>query len=93
MVPQVYPNLCTENILIMEWIEGTKLVDEALDDPLAVEENLKIIEQGIQCTLSQLLDTGVMHADPHAGNLFKVKENVAANTTTTTAKGGGTAVV
>ena len=24
-------------------------------------------------TLSQLLDTGVMHADPHGGNLLKVK--------------------
>jgi predicted unusual protein kinase regulating ubiquinone biosynthesis (AarF/ABC1/UbiB family) len=89
VVPQVYPNLCTENVLIMEWIDGTKLVDDETlvlrnADPLAVEENLKIIEQGIQCTLSQLLDTGVMHADPHQGNLFKVKEVVTLPTYTTT---------
>jgi predicted unusual protein kinase regulating ubiquinone biosynthesis (AarF/ABC1/UbiB family) len=99
VVPQVYPNLCTENVLIMEWIEGTKLVDDETlllnADPLAVEENLKIIEQGIQCTLSQLLDTGVMHADPHQGNLFKVKEVVlvptsTTTTTTATTTGGGT---
>jgi predicted unusual protein kinase regulating ubiquinone biosynthesis (AarF/ABC1/UbiB family) len=33
-----------------------------------------MIEQGIDCTLSQLLETGIMHADAHAGNLLKVQE-------------------
>jgi hypothetical protein len=33
---------------------------------------LPLVEFGLRCTLSQLLDTGVMHADPHAGNLFKL---------------------
>jgi predicted unusual protein kinase regulating ubiquinone biosynthesis (AarF/ABC1/UbiB family) len=35
-------------------------------------EDLPLVELGIRCTLSQLLETGVMHADPHGGNLLKV---------------------
>lgn len=38
------------------------------------KESLALIEEGIECTLSQLLDTGVLHADPHGGNLWKVPE-------------------
>jgi predicted unusual protein kinase regulating ubiquinone biosynthesis (AarF/ABC1/UbiB family) len=29
----------------------------------------------IDTTLSQLLVTGVLHTDPHAGNLFKVRHD------------------
>lgn len=70
VVPKVYMDLCTDRVLVMEWIEGTKLVD--LESENSTRESLALIEQGIECTLSQLLDTGVMHADPHAGNLLKV---------------------
>ena len=30
--------------------------------------DLPLVRLGIECTLSQLLETGVMHADPHGGN-------------------------
>jgi len=33
---------------------------------------LPLLLLGLRCTLSQLLETGVMHADPHAGNLLRV---------------------
>jgi aarF domain-containing kinase len=75
VVPKVYPQLCTNNVIVMEWIDGTKLVeDQTLMDPAAKQENLRLIQQGIECTLSQLLDTGVLHADPHGGNLLKCVE-------------------
>jgi aarF domain-containing kinase len=75
VVPKVYTNLCTNNVIVMEWIDGTKLVeDQSLTDPAAKQENLALIQQGIECTLSQLLDTGVLHADPHGGNLLKCVE-------------------
>ena len=71
-VPEIMPELCTDNVLVMEWLDGTKLtsVTGTLDDK-ELKENIKLIETGIDCTLSQLLDTGVLHADPHAGNLMK----------------------
>ena len=79
LVPRVIPELCTRRIIVMEWLEGTKLTDfDAKDedgrDSEAVRlENLKLVEKAIECTLAQLLDTGVLHADPHSGNLLKVK--------------------
>ena len=47
-----------------------------------------MVELGIECTLSQLLDTGVMHADPHAGNLLQVELREEEGEATGGAAGG-----
>lgn len=68
IVPKVYTELCTENVIVMEWINGTKLTnviienDQATQEAAAalVAENLALVELCIQATLSQLLDTGVL---------------------------------
>ena len=90
VVPEVYKNLCTDRVLVMEWIDGIKLVDlqqeqrrqengdgngNAEDFETTRKETLELIRQGIDCTLSQLLETGILHADPHGGNLLKVADN------------------
>jgi len=82
VVPEFLPDLCTGEVIVMEWIEGTKLTEvtkgaagEAGDSAAQrakVQENLLLIELATEYTLSQLLDTGVLHADPHGGNLLKV---------------------
>ena len=41
-----------------------------------IQENLGLLKLGIKCTLSQLLETGILHADPHGGNLLKVSRGV-----------------
>ena len=72
VVPEVLADLCTENVIVMEWIEGTKVTDFSVgDDSLA--ENILILESASAATLTQLFETGVMHADPHSGNLLKVR--------------------
>lgn len=77
VVPHVYLDYCTPNIIVMEWINGTKLtdwhssVDEKASNTEKVE-NLTILRSASAATLSQLFDTGVLHADPHGGNLLKV---------------------
>lgn len=88
IVPEIYTDFCTENVLIMEWIDGSKIVEDKRpngqigfhgnpvleeEDFKRKKENLALIELGIQCTISQLLETGVMHADPHGGNLLRVE--------------------
>lgn len=73
VVPEFYPELCTEHVLVMEWLDGTKLTDIDEEDPASARENLEVVKQAIDCTLSQLLDTGVLHADPHGGNLLKIQ--------------------
>ncbi|CAB9517559.1 OF BC1 COMPLEX KINASE 3, chloroplastic [Seminavis robusta] len=81
VVPEVLLDLCTDNVIIMEFIEGTKLtnvvnedghIGDDTADQLIVAENLALVQLCIDCTLSQLLETGVLHADPHGGNLLKV---------------------
>jgi aarF domain-containing kinase len=79
IVPKVYTELCTENVLVMEWIDGVKLTDVTATtnntggQSSTVEENLALVKVAIDSTLSQLLVQGVLHADPHAGNLLKVR--------------------
>ena len=70
VVPEIFTKLCTTNVLIMEWIEGTKLtaLESNVKDALAENaKSLEVVRSGIACTLSQLLETGVLHADPHGG--------------------------
>ena len=68
-MPEFLPDLCTDNVLVMSWVEGTKLTEVAESAGQSNEqlrrENLGLIELATQCTLSQLLDTGTLHADPH----------------------------
>ena len=70
VVPEIFTKLCTNNVLIMEWIEGMKLTALESNAKDALTENaksLEVVRSGIACTLSQLLETGVLHADPHGG--------------------------
>lgn len=67
-VPKVYRRLTTKRILTMEWIEG----DKAPWFPK--EDARRLIRVGVQCSLEQLLDKGFVHADPHGGNLLRMKD-------------------
>ena len=83
VVPRIYPAVCTENVLVLEWIDGEKIAncrggDNEDDDPQVCQENLQLIKDGIEFTLWQLLDTGLVHADPHLGNLLKVNSTALA---------------
>mmetsp|Transcript_22583 Transcript_22583/g.34120 ORF Transcript_22583/g.34120 Transcript_22583/m.34120 type:complete len:365 (+) Transcript_22583:245-1339(+) len=61
IVPEIIDNLCTDNVLVMEWLEGTKLTAVDSSDQCSVDENLSVISIGIECTISQLLETGRLH--------------------------------
>jgi ubiquinone biosynthesis protein len=66
-IPEVYEEYCTERLLVMEYVQGTKLKDlktGALTDP---ESTAK---QGLKAAIKQILDDGFFHADPHPGNLL-----------------------
>jgi hypothetical protein len=68
VVPECISELCSDKIIVMEWIEGTKLTDISCegcgDDQRQtnVEENLQLVKRGIECTLSQLFEHGLLHA-------------------------------
>lgn len=72
-VPKVFDDFCTNNILTMEFIDGIKVTD--------VEElkahnisPITISEVGYRLFISQILDYGFFHADPHGGNILITKE-------------------
>lgn len=72
-VPAIFWNQTTRRVLTMEWIDGIKLTDhEAIK-----EANLNVqqlVDQGVMCSLQQLLEEGYFHADPHPGNLVVTRE-------------------
>ena len=71
-VPVVYHEFTTRKIIVSEWVEGEKL---ASSTPDIIERLTKV---GIECFLTQLLVTGVFHADPHPGNLLVTKDGKLA---------------
>jgi predicted unusual protein kinase regulating ubiquinone biosynthesis (AarF/ABC1/UbiB family) len=67
-VPQIYHEYTARRILVEEFIEGTKVDDNAalIARQLVPLEIVKLISRTY---LKQLLEDGFFHADPHPGNL------------------------
>lgn len=63
-MPNVHLDLTTQRVLTTEWIEGVKLADSSQ------EKIRELIPVGVELFLTQLLDIGAFHADPHPGNLL-----------------------
>ncbi|XP_020695226.1 uncharacterized aarF domain-containing protein kinase At1g71810, chloroplastic [Dendrobium catenatum] len=68
-VPEMYANQSSRRVLLMEWVEGKKLADV---------KDLYLVEVGVYCSLSQLLEYGFYHADPHPGNLLRTSDGKLA---------------
>lgn len=67
--PKVYPELCSEYVLVMEYIDGVPIQD--MKQLHAAGYNLSEIgEKILDNYATQILDHGFFHADPHPGNLF-----------------------
>ncbi|KAF3786850.1 putative aarF domain-containing protein kinase [Nymphaea thermarum] len=69
VVPSMYMDFCTRQVLTMEWIQGQKLSEV---------KDLYLIEVGVYSSLTQLLEYGFYHADPHPGNLLRTSEGKLA---------------
>ncbi|KAL6128375.1 hypothetical protein ACLB2K_071730 [Fragaria x ananassa] len=84
-VPKVFQNLSGKRVLTMEWIVGESPTDllnvssgSSTDDSSTHTERqrldskrrlLDLVRKGVEASLVQLLETGLLHADPHPGNL------------------------
>lgn len=53
-------------VLVMEWVTGVKLTGLP---PLEIQ---RLVAAGQEAFLTQLLEIGFFHGDPHPGNLLKV---------------------
>ncbi len=69
--------LSNNDILCMDFVEGIKITDK--EQLLAHGLDLKTIaQQGLDNYLTQVLEHGFFHADPHPGNLFVVHDGALA---------------
>jgi ubiquinone biosynthesis protein len=68
LVPTVLPELSTERLLVMDYIEGIKITDrEALEEAgISPHEVARLLND---LYADQMLHLGILHADPHPGNL------------------------
>jgi predicted unusual protein kinase regulating ubiquinone biosynthesis (AarF/ABC1/UbiB family) len=69
LIPTAVPELSTERLLVMDYIEGIKITDrEALEQAgISPHEVARLLND---LYADQMLHLGILHADPHPGNLF-----------------------
>ncbi|WP_442596096.1 ABC1 kinase family protein [Neobacillus sp. D3-1R] len=68
-IPQVYPELSTSQVLVMEWVDGIRItdVDFLLRSNIDRDE---LAQRLFRVFLPQWLEAGIFHADPHSGNVL-----------------------
>jgi ubiquinone biosynthesis protein len=70
MLPAVHEQLCTEHVLVIEWLDGVSLraagqrIDERGLDRAELTRAL------LRSMVYQITEGGVFHADPHPGNVM-----------------------
>ena len=82
IVPEIYWDVTTEKLLVMEWLEGVPLLSADLSDTQNGKTlHLKRREITIllfRAFFQQIYIDGFFHADPHPGNLFYLKDGRVA---------------
>src|SRR5690606_11632294 len=64
-----YEELCNDDVLCVSWIDGVKITDK--DGLLTYDVNFEhIVDSGLELFLTQVLEHGFFHADPHPGNIL-----------------------
>lgn len=64
IVPSVYEEFCSSRVITMEYVPSTK-----------ISQNVKTIDKDLtatllmECFIKQIIDHGMVHADPHPGNI------------------------
>ncbi|PIN07456.1 putative unusual protein kinase [Handroanthus impetiginosus] len=69
-LPKVFRHLSKKRVLTMEWMVGDSPTDLiSVSSQESKQKLLDMVNKGVEASLVQLLETGLMHADPHPGNL------------------------
>jgi predicted unusual protein kinase regulating ubiquinone biosynthesis (AarF/ABC1/UbiB family) len=70
VVPEVVAELVTRRVLVLEYVEGTRI--DRLHERLATGDLdlQRLVETVVDAYIKMMLEDGVFHADPHAGNLL-----------------------
>lgn len=75
--PRVYWDLTVPAVLTMEYLDGVKV--SAVGTPEAPDLDPRIVAaRGADAVLTQILEHGLFHADPHPGNILIMPGNIVA---------------
>ncbi|HEX7506455.1 MAG TPA: AarF/UbiB family protein [Polyangia bacterium] len=69
--PEIFEEFCSERILCMTHIEGTKILD-ARNGP---SDPKRIARLGLRALMKMIFEDGFVHADLHPGNIFVLPNN------------------
>lgn len=67
-VPRVYPELCDNDVITMEYVPTIKIDDIAVLKELKFNREL-MAQKLIEAYVTQIIEYGYVHIDPHPGNL------------------------
>ncbi len=73
-VPRVYPELSSERVLTMDWVEGVR-VDDIAQYPQFRSNPHSVAATGADTLCKQVFEYRFFHADPHPGNILLIGEN------------------
>lgn len=74
-VPEPVPELSTDRLLVMQWLEGSSLMDAA---DLPLEERNRLARAMFRTWYVPFYRYGIIHGDPHPGN-YSAREDLGIN--------------
>ncbi|SFN98301.1 ubiquinone biosynthesis protein [Roseovarius lutimaris] len=66
-IPKTYPKLTTRRILTMDWVDGMRLNQAAIE--LADDQKTRLVNGLVDVLLKMFVSDGLFHADLHPGNI------------------------
>lgn len=66
-VPKVYPDLCNENVVVMDYVPSQKISE--IPELYSPEECKNAVQKIIKCYIYQITQHNFVHIDPHPGNV------------------------
>jgi ubiquinone biosynthesis protein len=77
VVPKIYPDYCSANVLTMEFIQGIQIKDIS-NMPVLQSKKSEYTRTITKSYLKQVYIDGFYHADPHGGNMIVQEDDTIA---------------
>lgn len=74
IVPQVHFDYCSQDVLTIEWMEGTPISDITTLKAKGIDLK-KLARYGVEIFFTQVFKNGFFHADMHPGNILVADDN------------------
>ncbi|SIS40965.1 ABC1 kinase family protein [Salimicrobium flavidum] len=68
-IPEYFTDLSTGRVLVMEWVEGTRVTDISFIKRHNLDRE-RLARTIFDLCVEQFVNAGMFHADPHAGNIM-----------------------